>query len=98
MSAACRLAFSPRTLRRNGARLREVEGGVHLFLYRLEGGCRPLPRAREVDGDLKIDPAGLTAQHNDTVRKGHRLIEVMRNQDQREAGFFPKSTEMILQL
>ena len=71
-------------------RLREIECGSHLFLYRLEFRCRSSSWARQVD-DFLEDAARLAAHHNDPVRQGHRLVDVVCDQDQSEAGLLPRA-------
>ena len=63
-------------------RLRAIECDSHLFLYRLEFRCRSSSCARQVDGDFSEDAARLAAHHNDPVRQGHRLVDVVCDQDQ----------------
>jgi hypothetical protein len=47
--------------------------------------------ARQVDGDFLEDAARLAAHHNDPVRQGHRLVDVVCDQDQSEAGLLPRA-------
>jgi hypothetical protein len=50
--------------------MQKVEGDFYLFRR-----CRPLWRAREVDGDLQVDPIGprIMMCRSDKAIKGHNI-------------------------
>jgi hypothetical protein len=54
-------------------------------------------RAWQVDSDLPIDATWLTAHDDDPVREGNSLVNIVHDQDQREARPLPQGPNMILQ-
>ena len=40
----------------------------------------------------------MTTHHDDPIRQSHRLVDVVRDEDQSEAGLLPQGAEMVLQL
>src|SRR5947209_6517745 len=66
-------------------------------IFRRRAQIQDVARTRERHVDDRLGPAGMGRHHHDAIAKNYRLIDAVRNEDDRFLRLFPDAQEFLLQ-